>query len=430
MSTSVNIAQCTVVTVSVVPQLISANTGQSFSIDISVSDVVDLYAWEIELNWSASLLGTISVTEGSFLKSGGSTFFVYSWNDTQGHILIDCTLMGQVSGINGSGVLATVTFLVLGAGETPLDIHDEVLLDHNEVQIACQALDGHCSLGPSHDVAVTNVEAFPTMTLSGNLVDINVTVQDVGAYDEVFNVTVYAGSQTVGMQTVSLSSGSSMSVMFTWDTTDDEKGDYTIAASASVVQAEVNVANNNKQAATPVTLLCNGHDVAVIVVEPSKTIVGQGYSMQIEVIVKNYGTFSETANTAVHANATTIWSQIDQLASGLSATVSVVWNTSSFEKGDFTMSADTEPVPDELDTADNQHISNVPVHVGVPGDVSSIILGIYDGTVNMRDINYLILLFNTRPSSLNWNPNADINDDGVCNMRDIQIAILNFNKHE
>jgi hypothetical protein len=430
MPTWVNIAHCTVTTVSVVPQPISANTGQSFSIDVTVSDVVDLYAWEIELNWSASLLGTISVTEGSFLKSGGSTFFVYSWNDTQGHILIDCTLMGQIPGINGSGVLATVTFLVLGAGETPLDLHDEVLLDHNEAQIACQILDGYCNLGASHDVAVINVEASPIMTLIGDLVDINVTVQDIGVFNETFNVTVHAGSQTIGMQPVSLSSGSSMSLIFTWDTADHEKGDYTIAASASVVQGEVNIANNNKQTVNPVTLLCNGHDIAVTEVEPSKAIVGQGYGMLIEVVVKNYGAYSETSSTAVHANTTTIWFETDQLASGSSATLSMVWNTSSFEKGNFTISADAKPVPDELDTTDNQHISNVPVHVGVPGDVSSITPGIYDGTVNMRDINYLILLFNTRLSSPNWNPNADVNDDGVVNMRDIQIAILNFNKHE
>ena len=50
--------------------------------------------------------------------------------------------------------------------------------------------------------------------------------------------------------------------------------------------------------------------------------------------------------------------------------------------------------------------------------------------VDMRDINYTILLFNTNSSSPNWKPNADINNDGTVNMRDIQIAILNFNKHE
>jgi hypothetical protein len=48
----------------------------------------------------------------------------------------------------------------------------------------------------------------------------------------------------------------------------------------------------------------------------------------------------------------------------------------------------------------------------------------------MKDIAYLVILFNTKPTSPNWNPNADVNNDGVCNMKDIAIAIINFNKHE
>jgi general secretion pathway protein D len=430
MTNWVNIAQSTTTAVSAFPQLISANLGQSFSVDVTVSDVVDLYAWEIELSWEPSLLGAISVVEGTFLKSGGDTFFIYSWSDTQGHILVDCTLIGQIVGVNGSGVLATVTFLVLGVGETPLDLHDEVLLDHNEVQIACQVSDGYCYLNVSHDVVVVNVEASPMIALIGNSVNINVTVQDVGTFSETFNVTVYAGSQAIGMEPVSLSSGSSANLLFTWDTTGNAKGDYAIIASASVVQGEVNIADNCRQTANLLTLLCNGHDIAVIEVEPSKTIVGQGYSAAVKVGVKNYGVFSETSKTAVYANSTIIWLQIDYLTSGSSVTLFVVWNTSSFAIGNFSISADSEPVPDELDVIDNQRISGVPVHIGIPGDVSSSIQGTYDGIVNMRDINYLILLFNTNTASSNWKPNADVNNDAVVNMRDIQIAILNFNKHE
>jgi hypothetical protein len=87
-------------------------------------------------------------------------------------------------------------------------------------------------------------------------------------------------------------------------------------------------------------------------------------------------------------------------------------------------------VPGEINTSDNNYTCPVRVHVGVPGDVSSPTQGVYDGLVNMRDIYYIILLFNTDPSSPNWKPNADINNDGTVNMRDIQIPVLNFNKHE
>jgi hypothetical protein len=85
-------------------------------------------------------------------------------------------------------------------------------------------------------------------------------------------------------------------------------------------------------------------------------------------------------------------------------------------------------VPNETDTADNTRLGGI-IRVSVPGDVSGPVMGVPDGVVNMRDINYMILLFNSRPGSPNWNPNADVNSDGTVNMRDIQIAILNFNKH-
>ena len=62
------------------------------------------------------------------------------------------------------------------------------------------------------------------------------------------------------------------------------------------------------------------------------------------------------------------------------------------------------------------------ITVRLLGDVNG------DGRVDLRDIalvarafgsegpNYL---FPSSPSSKNWNPNADINNDGVVNMKDI-----------
>lgn len=49
-----------------------------------------------------------------------------------------------------------------------------------------------------------------------------------------------------------------------------------------------------------------------------------------------------------------------------------------------------------------------------------------DNMINMRDINALILIFNAKPPSPSWNPDADLNKDEVVNMRDIIILILSF----
>ena len=171
-------------------------------------------------------------------------------------------------------------------------------------------------------------------------------------------------------------------------------------------------------------------DVAVTLVKPLKTIIGKSYTGNTNVTAENHGGFPATFNVTAYANATAFASANISLTIGSSDIITLSWNTSTFAYGNYTIKAIADTVPGETDTADNTYISVIQVHVGVPGDVSGPTQGVYDGTTNMRDIQYLILLFNTNPSSPNWKPNADVNNDGVCNMRDIQIAILNFNKHE
>ena len=172
-------------------------------------------------------------------------------------------------------------------------------------------------------------------------------------------------------------------------------------------------------------------DAALLEVSPLKTVVGKGYSMNTNITVMNQGNCILLITVAEYANSTTIYPLSEELLSkGDSQTVVSVWDTTDFVYGNYTLSAYAWPVPEEVDVADNNCTCSVPVHVGVPGDISGPTRGVYDGTTNMRDINYLILLFNTCPSSPNWKSNADVNNDGTVNMRDIQIAILNFNKHE
>ncbi len=113
-----------------------------------------------------------------------------------------------------------------------------------------------------------------------------------------------------------------------------------------------------------------------------------------------------------------------------SVTLNFTWNTAGFAYDNYSVSVYAEPLQGEIDIADNNYSFLGYIHVGVQGDISGPTQGVYDGVVNMRDINYMILRFNSKPSSSNWNPNADVNNDLVCNMRDIQIAILHFNQHE
>jgi parallel beta-helix repeat protein len=172
-------------------------------------------------------------------------------------------------------------------------------------------------------------------------------------------------------------------------------------------------------------------DIGITSVTTSKNVVGQGYNASINVMMLNYGNDTEAFNVTMYANQTLIGEMFNvTLTRGNSAIVSFTWNTTGLAYSNYTINAYAEPVLNETYVADNNVTCIVPVHVGVPGDVSSTAPGTYDGKVDMKDIAYMIILFNTRPNSPNWNPNADVNNDGVCSMKDIAIAILNFNKHE
>jgi len=171
------------------------------------------------------------------------------------------------------------------------------------------------------------------------------------------------------------------------------------------------------------------HDIAIMNVS-HKTVVGLGYSLNISTTAANQGDYPETFNVTLYANSTQFGAKPITLETDSSTNIVFTLNTSGLAYGNCTISACAQPVLNETDIVDNNVTCIVSVHVGVPGDISGPTQSVYDGIINMRDISYLILLFTTKPSSPNWNANADINNDATVNMRDISIAILNFNKHE
>ena len=415
----VHSVQATTATVSVFPSTVTASVGQNFSIDVNIANVFDLYGWEFKLSWNASLLDAVNAVEGPFLKAGGSTYFTYRLNATAGYLIADCTLLGMVPGVSGNGTLTTITFYVKNGGECPLDLYHLILLNSIEQPIPSLAVDGYGYFTPPHDVAVTDVSASPITVLPGDIVNINVTIQNQGSYAEVFNVTVYANSQVIGVQSVSLSSGSSTIITFAWNTTGFGKGDYTVSASASVVPGEVDTADNTKLADKVVTILYLGHDLAIIGVEPFKTVVGQGYSVYIAVTVKNYGVFSETFDTTVNANTTAIKTQPVTLASGDSAKLTFTWNTAGFAKGNYTISAYATPVFGEINEEDNRFVDSL-VLVSCVGDVNG------DKKTSIADIVLVIGKFGTTPASPDWNPNCDIDGNDKVTIGDIVITIGNF----
>jgi len=164
------------------------------------------------------------------------------------------------------------------------------------------------------------------------------------------------------------------------------------------------------------------HDVAVTKVTPSKTVVGQGYSLNINVTVANQG-YTEIFNVTLYANTTSIATQTVTLTSENSATITFTWNTAGFAKGKYTISAYAWPVQGETDKTDNTYTDGT-IQVTIKGDVNA------DGKVDLRDLVMVAKAYGTKPGQPRWNPNADINSDGKVDLHDLVTVIINYGKKD
>jgi len=174
--------------------------------------------------------------------------------------------------------------------------------------------------------------------------------------------------------------------------------------------------------------LMKTHNIGIQNVTTSKTVVGQGYKVDINAKITNYGANSETFNVTVYANTTSTATQTLTLRSISSTTLTFTWNTSGFAKGNYTIWAYAWPVQGETLTADNTFIDGW-VIVTIVGDITGP-NGWPDGKVDMiYDIRTVAKLFGVAPPDLKYNPNYDINGDGQIDMiNDIRTVAKNFGK--
>jgi hypothetical protein len=96
-----------------------------------------------------------------------------------------------------------------------------------------------------HDVAVVDIISLKTVIGQEYSAYVNVTVRNQGDYTETFNLTLYVTTTIIDIfSNITLRSGNSTIVAFTWNTTGFAKGNYTIWAYAWPVLNETDTANN------------------------------------------------------------------------------------------------------------------------------------------------------------------------------------------
>ena len=134
--------------VTVSPSNSTPAVGQTITVTIAVSDVQNLYALQVTLNYNNAVLqltnqqpdlGTNAVSSGGVLYGSPVTTDINSWVSgglyyntslsTETEYNLFATSAGSAQSFNGSGTIAVLTFRVVAAGGCPLTL-SSTLSDH------------------------------------------------------------------------------------------------------------------------------------------------------------------------------------------------------------------------------------------------------------------------------------------------------------
>jgi len=193
-----------------------------------------------------------------------------------------------------------------------------------------------------------------------------------------------------------------------------EGGNHTIILSGTS-------GNNTEVAITYV--FASSHDLVVTGITLSKTVVGQNFPLTINVTIQNQGNFGEVFTVSLYGNQKWIFNQSTYLSARDSTTLTFIWNTSGFVKGNYTISAYAEPVPSETDTSDNRFIDGV-VQVTIAGDING------DGWVDGEDLTSMGMAWGSTLGQSNYNSNTDLNNDAWVDGEDLTIMGFNWGQYD
>jgi adhesin HecA-like repeat protein len=156
---------------SIEPPSQSVHAGQSFSLDVKITGVTDLFAFQFALAFTPGVLAATSITEGPFLARGGTTFFIPGTIDNAGGTIAATgdSLLGPLAGVTGSGTLATISFQALAGGTSPLTLTQVLLLDSQLGEIPVSLRAGAVTVQPATGVPEPRATLLLTLSLAGLL---------------------------------------------------------------------------------------------------------------------------------------------------------------------------------------------------------------------------------------------------------------------
>jgi hypothetical protein len=372
----------TLTLVAVDPAINKAGVHENVTVNINVTNVEDLYAWQIKLYFDPLLLYTNGASawyppENVF---DGSLLGIPAVVDTDvggTYVMLGaCLIYGQAR-FTGSGILCRINFTVIAEGHSdllfsrPLGEGQTFLLNSTYVGndlIPFDVADGYVETTPPvNDVAVSGVRLSENIAAQGDILNVQVDVRNYWNASRSANVTLFADAYTgiigdeatLAFSNVSLPQFGLMTLPFSWNTSGATPGNLAISAKVES-EGDVNATNDLLTDRT-VQILPVFHDLAVTDIRPSQQALYTGDPLNVDVNVQNLGDVAEAFNVTLYADPNTtiigdeviVGNQTVAMPRFSLTTANYAWNTTDLTGGNYTLTAIATPVLGEANLDNN-----------------------------------------------------------------------------
>ena len=110
------------VNLSVSPSSSTPAVGSTFQISVNASNAHDLFEVPLQLRFDPRVLALVNVDNGDLLGRDNQPVALVHRDEGNGTVTVSASRPPQTAGVNGAGVVCTLTFKALAAGDSPLSL--------------------------------------------------------------------------------------------------------------------------------------------------------------------------------------------------------------------------------------------------------------------------------------------------------------------
>ncbi len=391
---------------------IAHNPGDYFNISITVTNVTDLFQYELNLTWPGTKSYPIFDSDpvavsGGFLAQNATEDFVPTPSKYQGYVYITSTRLGTLNGVNGSGTLAIITLHVNGTmtGNCTFQIVSCLLQNSTFASI-------NCTLGDGHFFTTKPVANFTYLPLTPT-VNTEVYFNASNSYcPDGGNITSYQWDFGDG------TSDTGPIVSHNYTSSEPFNVNLTVTDSQSLLTWSMNK-----------TVEVNPGQVFITDIEPDELWFNKALNMfQTAGALPMNVTVTNPENTTVTFNVTVFFGGLnvtEQLVTDLPPgvwTLNLTCSITGINPGNYSIRAQPS-CTNGTNSWTGPMCTNGTVRVCLASDVNG------DYKVNMGDVMLILAAFGSKAGMQKYNAICDLNGDGKVDMGDIVIALSNFGHH-